>query len=87
MQDGWVIKEASGDSFTKKGGGASMSELCHKKKYEFRVAGGSVAEIEIEAKIKDVSKNDLEDILHEVATCTHNFYLSLDREIADVDQK
>ncbi|MEY8396150.1 hypothetical protein AALB64_15270 [Lachnospiraceae bacterium 45-P1] len=57
-------------------------ELSHKKEYEFQTRGGSKIKLEIEAKIKDVNKTDLEDILHEVARCTHNFYLSLGRKIS-----
>lgn len=58
-------------------------ELSHKKEYEFQTDGGAKTKLEIEAKIKDVNKTDLENILHEVASCTHNFYLSLGRKISD----
>lgn len=58
-------------------------ELSHKKKYEFQADKGSKVEIEIEAKIKDMDKADLKEILHEVAAYTHNFYLSLGRKITE----
>lgn len=61
-------------------------KLSYKKKYEFQSDGGSKVEIEIEAKIKDMDKKDLEYILHETAKCTRNFYLGLGRKIADSDQ-
>lgn len=60
-------------------------DLFHEKKYEFQTKNGSKVEIEIEAKIEEVSKNDLEDILRETAMYTHNFYLSLGRKIAGID--
>lgn len=54
--------------------------LSNKKKYEFQ-AGGSKVQLEIEVKIQDVDKEDMEDILHEVASCTRNFYLDLGKKI------
>lgn len=57
-------------------------ELFHRKNYKFHTEQGTEVEITVEAKIKDVNKRDLENILHEVARCTHNFYLSLGRKIA-----
>lgn len=59
--------------------------LFHEKKYEFQAKNGSKVEIEIEAKIEEMSKDDLEEILHETAMHTHNFYLSLGRKIAGID--
>lgn len=53
-----------------------------KKRYEFETKNGSKVEIEIKAKIKEMSIGDTEGILHETAICTHNFYLSLGRKIA-----
>lgn len=56
-------------------------ELLSKKEYEFQAGGGSKVRLEIEAKIREVNKEDIEDILHEVAICTHNFYLGLGKKI------
>ncbi len=56
-------------------------ELSHRSEYVFQVGKGSKVEVKIEAKIKDLNKSDLEEILHEYASCTHNFYLSLGRKI------
>ena len=56
--------------------------LSHKSKYEFQTEKGSKVELEIEAKIKEMDSADLEGILHKVASCTHNFYLSLGRKIS-----
>ena len=58
-------------------------DLLHKRKYEFQTEKGSKVELEIEAKIKEMDSTDLEEILHEVAGRTHNFYLSLGRKISD----
>lgn len=60
-------------------------KISHKKKYEFQTDRGSKAEITIEAKVEDVGRNDVENILHEAAICTHNFYLSLGRKITGKD--
>ena len=57
-----------------------------KRKYEFQVGGGSKVKLVIEAEIQDMNKNDLEDIIHETAICTHNFYLGLGKEITSSDQ-
>ena len=57
-------------------------ELLNKKKYKFQAGRGSKVQLEIEAKIQEVKKEDMEDILHEVASCTHNFYLDLGKKIA-----
>ena len=57
-------------------------ELLNKKKYEFQAGRESKVQLEIEVKIQEVNKEDMEDILHEVASCTHNFYLDLGKKIA-----
>lgn len=57
-------------------------ELLNKKKYKFQADRGSKVQLEIEAKIQEVNKEDMKDILHEVASCTHNFYLDLGKKIA-----
>lgn len=63
-------------------GGEEVMDLSNKKKYEFQAGRGSQVQLEIEAKIRDVDKEDMKDILHEVASCTHNFYLDLGKKIA-----
>lgn len=60
-------------------------ELLNKKKYVFQVGRGSKVQLKIEVKIQEVNKEDMEDILHEVASCTHNFYLDLGKKIASDD--
>ena len=60
-------------------------DINHSKKYEFQLEKGTSAEVKIEAKIKSLNKADLEEILHELAICTHNFYLSLGKEISIKD--
>lgn len=55
----------------------------YERKYEFEAGEGSKVEVKIEAKIKELNKADREEILHEFASCTHNFYLGLGRKIAD----
>ena len=57
--------------------------MLHKQKYEFQTEQGSMVEVKIEARIKRVNRTDLEEILHEFASCTHNFYLSLGRKISN----
>ena len=57
--------------------------LKHRKTYKFQMGNGTKSEVEIETKIEDLDKADLEEILHEFATCTHNFYLSLGKRITD----
>lgn len=37
-------------------------------------------------EVENLCKGDLGEILHEYATCTHNFYLSLGRKITGDDQ-
>lgn len=60
-------------------------EISQEKIYELEARKGSKVEVRIEAKIKDLQKEDLEEILHEYAMYTHNFYLSLGQKIADHD--
>lgn len=60
--------------------------LSYENKYEFQAEKGSKVEVKIEVEIKDLCKEDWEEILHEYASCTHNFYLSLSRKIAGYDQ-
>lgn len=60
-------------------------ELTHEKEYEFETEKGSKVKVKVEAKIEELSKEDLEEILHEFAIRSRNFYLSLGREIADCD--
>ncbi len=57
--------------------------MLHKQKYEFQTEQGSMVEVKIEARIKRVDRTDLEEILREFASCTHNFYLSLGRKISN----
>ena len=57
----------------------------HSQKYEFQLEKGTSVEVKIEAKIKRLNKANLEEILHEFAICTHNFYLSLGKEISIKD--
>lgn len=59
-------------------------ELSYEKIYELQTKHGSTVNVKIEAKIKDLRKEDLEEILHEYAMYTHNFYLSLGKKIADI---
>lgn len=62
-----------------------VEAISHEKSYEFQVEKGSKVEVKIETKIEDLCKSDLEDILHEYARCTRNFYLSLGKMIAGID--
>lgn len=55
------------------------------KTYEFQTKKNSKVEVKIEAKIDDLHKEDLEEILHEYAVRSHNFYLSLGKKIAGMD--
>lgn len=55
------------------------------KTYEYQAKNGSKVEVKIETKIRDLCKEDLEEILHEYASCTHNSYLSLAKKIASDD--
>ena len=41
--------------------------------------------MKIETKITDLKKENLEEILHEFAVCSRQFYLSLGRKIAGKD--
>lgn len=59
-----------------------VMELLNKKKYKFQARRGSKMKLEIEVKIQELNKEDMEDILHEVASCSHNFYLDLGKKIA-----
>lgn len=61
-------------------------KLSHIKDYEFTTKNGSTVKVKIEAETKNLCKGDLEEILHEYAACTHNFYLSLGRKITGDDQ-
>ncbi len=53
--------------------------------YEFQTENGSKGEVKIETKITDLKKENLEEILHEFAVCSRQFYLSLGRKIAGKD--
>lgn len=57
-------------------------EMLDKKIYKFQASRGSKVQLEIEVKIQELNKEDMEDILHEVASCSHNFYLDLGKKIA-----
>ena len=52
---------------------------------EFQTENGSKVEVKIETKIKDLKKEDLEEILHKFAACSNQFYLSLGKKIAGKD--
>ncbi len=58
-------------------------KLFHKKKYEFETKQGDKVKVKIEAKIEKTDKTALKEILHELAKCEHDFYLSLGREISN----
>lgn len=58
-------------------------DLLNTSKYEYQSHNGSKVKVKIEAEIKELHKEDLEEILHEFAIRTRNFYLSLGRKIAD----
>lgn len=62
-----------------------MEQLSHESEYEFKTEKGSKVKVKIQAKIEDLCKEDLEEILHEYAACTHNFYLKLGKKIAGND--
>lgn len=49
--------------------------------YYIETENGTKVELKMVAEIKDLSKSDLEEILHEVATSSRNFYLDLGNEI------
>ncbi len=55
--------------------------MIYEKKYHFKSEKGTDVEVSIAAEIKDLNKNDLQEILHEYAVSTHNFYLNLGKEI------
>ena len=83
MKDKKIENMNGTESMGEEGEENKRMELSYKKNYEFQTGKGSKGEIEIEAKIKDIDRIDLEEVLHEVAICTHNFYLSLGRKIVD----
>ncbi len=60
--------------------------LSNLKIYEYQAKNGSKVEVKIETKIRDLHKEDLKEILHEYASCTHNSYLSLAKKIVNDDQ-
>lgn len=51
------------------------------KEYVIEVKSGSKVYITIKVKIENLHNTDLEEILHEYAVCTHNFYLDLANKI------
>ena len=57
------------------------SNLNSSKTYQYTCENGTNVNISITAEIKDLNKNDLQEILHEYAISTHNFYLNLGKEI------
>lgn len=57
----------------------------YSQKYDFQLKEGTTVEVKIEAKVKSLNKADLEEILHEFASCAHNFYLNLGKEISIKD--
>lgn len=61
-----------------------MDKLSHEKTYELQAKNGSKVNVKIEAKIENLRKEDFEEILHEYAMYTHNFYLSLGKTLTDL---
>lgn len=57
------------------------SNLNFTKKYQYQSPNGSDTEIIITANIENSDKDDLQDILHNFASHTRNFYISLGNEI------
>ncbi|MCM1246458.1 MAG: hypothetical protein NC293_12525 [Roseburia sp.] len=57
-----------------------------KKEYNFTTEKGSEVKVKIEVKIEKLSEGDVEDILHEYAIRSRNFYLDLGREISCKNQ-
>lgn len=51
------------------------------KEYEFIAKNGSKVKVEIKTEIKNLNKNDLQEILSEFAIRTRDFYLGLGNEI------
>ncbi|MBS5632051.1 MAG: hypothetical protein KHX45_24765 [Clostridiales bacterium] len=52
-----------------------------RKKYDFAAKNGSEVKIEIAVEIENLDCNDMQEILHEYALRTRNFYLSMGNEI------
>lgn len=55
--------------------------LNFKKKYQYESPNGSNTEITMTANIKNLNKDDLQNIVHEFASSSHNFYIRLGNEI------
>jgi aspartate carbamoyltransferase regulatory subunit len=55
--------------------------LHYEKKYQYDSPHGSNTEITMTANIKNLNKDDLQEIVHEFASRTHNFYICLGNEI------